>query len=230
MEPHPSLKKHTFKYTNEKPALKGDWDDCVWSKAPVVYVDHFYEGRSQHRPKVACKTLYDDDYLYLHFMVEDRYIISRVNEHQGRVFEDSCVEFFIKPSQGGGYFNFEINAGGKMRSSFVEDPTMVNGELKKRTFLPASWFEKVLIYHSLPSQITEEIKEEKEWHIEYAIPISLFEHYVGKLGSLKGQTWTANFYKIANLSSHPHFASWSLIEGEVLAHKPEYFGMIQFGE
>ena len=68
-----------------------------------------------HQPKVQAKAAYDDQYLYLIWKVEDKFVLARRMEHQQDVYRDSCVEFFFTP--GGdpkerGYFNLETNCVG----------------------------------------------------------------------------------------------------------------------
>ncbi len=37
------------------------------------------------------------------------------------IWKDSCVEFFVQPKPGRGYFNFEFNCGGAMLGSHITD-------------------------------------------------------------------------------------------------------------
>ena len=44
-----------------------------------------------------------------------------------------------------------------------------------------------------------------------------------------GVVWKANFYKIAENSTNPHYITWSVVENDKPDfHKPEFFGKIIF--
>jgi hypothetical protein len=45
---------------------------------------------------------------------------------------------------------------------------------------------------------------------------------------LSGQTWRANLYKCADLSSHPHWGAWAEIGERLDFHQPSRFGEIAF--
>ena len=53
------------------------------------------------------------------------------------------------------------------------------------------------------------------------------EQYVGRLCNLPGQTWRGNFYKCADRSSHPHWASWSPLGEPLNFHTPQFFGPLR---
>ena len=66
-----------------------------------------------------------------------------------------------------------------------------------------------------------------EWRLEYFIPFSLLEKWVGSLGLVLGQQWHANLYKCGDETSHPHWAAWAPVD-EFNFHLPRCFGTIQF--
>ena len=109
----------------------------------------------------------------------------------------------------GGYFNFEINCGGALLSYYIEDPTRTADGFAKFTRLSAEHGRRIRITHSLPSLVVPEHKGPKVWQIGCAIPLDVLEAYAGPLGPLSGQTWRGNFFKCADDSSHPHWASWA---------------------
>ncbi len=44
---------------------------------------------------------------------------------------DSCVELFLEPKPGRGYFNFEFNCAGTLMACHVEDPTRAGRRFQK---------------------------------------------------------------------------------------------------
>lgn len=227
-EPRP---EYTIRRAAETPALDGKWEGPAWNSVPALEIAHFYQpDRHDHRPETRAKVVYDDTGLYLHFRVDDQYVRSIETEYHGKVWEDACVEFFVEPKAGRGYFNFEINCGGTMLLSYKEDPDWEGDPLRAPGRVPWELAKQVEIYHSMPETVEPEIAEPVTWNVEYHIPYDIFEAYLGDLGDLPGQTWRANFYKCAENNSHPHWASWALIEKELNFHQPEFFSEIHFEE
>ena len=88
-----------------------------------MIVAHFHPRSSTHRPFTEAKVLHSDAGLHVHFRVMDRYVRVANAGFQAKVHKDSCVEFFVRPGGTGGYLNFEMNAGGSLLVSFIEDWT-----------------------------------------------------------------------------------------------------------
>ena len=154
--------------------------------------------------------------------------MAKHTEFQSPVWRDSCVEFFVQPRGSGGYFNFEINCGGALLSYYIEDPTRTADGFAKFTRLSPEHGGRIRINHSLPSLVVPERGEPIEWHIGCSIPLEVLEAYTGSLGPMAGQTWRGNFFKCADDSSHPHWASWAAIGEELNFHQPEYFAPLRF--
>jgi hypothetical protein len=79
----------------------------------------------------------------------------------------------------------------------------------------------------MPEIVEPEISAPTEWVLEFFIPLDLLEKYVGPIGEVQRQEWQANFYKCADGTSHPHWASWSPV-AEFDFHLPRCFGTIRF--
>ena len=209
--------------------LEEPWAGPHWQAGEEACVDHFHAASSPHRPVVRAKLMYDAANLYLRFRVEDRYVVAKHTEFQDPVWRDSCVEFFVQPRSSGGYFNFEINCGGALLSYYIEDPTRTADGFAKFTRMTAEHGRRIGISHSMPSLVVAERQEPVVWHIWLAaIPLDVLEAYAGPLRSLAGQTWRGNFFKCADDSSHPHWASWARIGVELNFHQPKYFGNLRF--
>ena len=184
----------------------------------------------EHRPTTQVKLLFDDEYLYVFFRVQDRYVRAVAEGFQGRVWEDSCCEAFLQSREDGGYFNFEMNCGGTLLLYHIRDHRRTPEGFADFTPVAAEEAAKMRIYHSLPSRVDPEIQEPVEWYLEYGIPLSLFEAYIGEAPRPAGERWRGNFYKCGDETSHPHWACWSPIGEELNFHCPEHFGVLQFAE
>lgn len=212
-----------------QPSLQGEWDGPVWSHAEVGELTHFLPQSSDHHPRVHFRSLYDDTGIYVIFHVEDRYVRSVVTTFNGPVCRDSCTEFFVQPKEDAGYINFEINCGGTLLAYYIEDSRQVVGGFKKMTELTPEDAACVRIFHSMPSIVDPEVTEPTIWINECYIPFTLFERYLGPLGAPAGQRWMANFYKCADSTSHPHWATWAPVTGKNF-HQPRYFAPIVFAK
>jgi len=221
---------YTIKRRETAPDPQLAWDDAYWADVNVAPIAHFYDSpnASDHRPQTDVKVVHTGDTIHLFYRVQDQYVRSVATKLNDMVCRDSCVEFFVQPRGQGGYFNFEINCSGTMLLYFVEDWTRVNGEFAKRSEVKADTASLVKINPSMPPVVEPEISDPIEWTMKYSIPAELFENFVPKLGDLSGQTWKANFYKCADQTSHPHWASWASIEGDLNFHQPEFFADIEF--
>ncbi|MBI3987082.1 MAG: carbohydrate-binding family 9-like protein [Lentisphaerae bacterium] len=213
-----------------RPSLKGQWDEAAWKNAEVLTLGHFHPKSSEHRPLVQAKLAWMEDGLFVFFAVKDQYVRCTRTDYQASVCCDSCAEFFVRPKPDRGYFNFEINAIGTLLLFYIEDSSRDPDEgFAGFTRVPWKLGKQVTIHHSLSGIVYPEIEKPTAWTLEYFIPFSLFEAYVGPLGELPGQTWMGNFYKCADQCSHPHWATWSPIGEKLNFHVPESFAPLKFG-
>jgi len=214
------------------PELAGIWDGEAWGPADTLEVKHFLPHSSNHRPRTQAKLLHSDAGLHVLFRVFDRYVRCASTGHQIAAWRESCVEAFLHPRPEKGYFNFEMTCGGSLLLFYVSDWTPRPLEGKQLTkFEPVGneLLDTIKVYHSMPRTLPEEIIEPVEWRVEYVVPWQLFETYLGPLGTIEGQAWRANFYKCADDSSHPAWASWSPLPSRGF-HQPAHFGQLVFEE
>jgi hypothetical protein len=222
------MSSYTIKRTATPPGLDGNWDGPVWGTADTGQISHYLPNSSDHHPKVAFRMLYDPEWVYLIFRVEDRFVRCVQTEFNGSVCRDSCTEFFVEPVAGKGYFNFEVNCGGTMLVYYIEDATRDGEGFVKSVALTPEDAAQVRIYHSMPQVVEPEITEPVTWYNELHFPLALLEKYAGNIGNPAGQLWRANLYKCGDETSHPHWGTWAPIEGESF-HVPQYFAPLVFG-
>lgn len=221
--------QYIVRRANQAPDLSPDSDLSTWNAAETIHVDQFRPEGSSHRPQTAARMLHRDDHIFVRFDVQDQYIRCVRDQYQDIVSRDSCVEFFLKPKPTPGYFNFEINCGGTMLLYYITDPTRAPDAFFTQ-FTPIPWrqAQHILIQSSLPKRIDLEITTPTPWQLTVSIPLNILESHAGPLAPLAGQTWQANFFKCADDSSHPHWASWSPITGQLRFHQPQFFANLQF--
>jgi hypothetical protein len=207
--------------------LTAVWEDPAWTGASTAEVNHFRPESTEHRPKTSVCLLHDDKAIHGVFRVEDRFVRCARTTFGSDVWKDSCVEFFAQPRPDSGYFNFEFNCGGAFLCYYIVNPERTKDGFKEFVRIPESIGSRIRVKSSLPQKIDPEITEPVTWTLQFSIPLSILEEYVGSIGPLTGQQWGGNLFKCAEEVSHPHWASWSPVD-EFNFHLPRCFGTIFF--
>lgn len=205
--------------------IDANWDKAQWKKIKAVTLDYHMGKDPKFLPKVQAKLMYDDKNIYGIFKVEDRYVRSVVQEYNGNVSGDSCVEFFFSPDSEKplSYFNLEINAGGTPLIFYISKPWDDFTKLGKEDI------DQIEIAHSLPEVVEPEISAHTTWTIEYRIPISMLKKHSNVTQPKKGTVWKANFYKTGSRTSNPNFLTWSFVDNpKPNFHLPQFFGTLKF--
>lgn len=209
------------------PDLAADWDGDSWTSAETAELYHFRPEGSAHRPRARVRLLHGVAGIRGIFEVHDQFVRSTRANYMDEVWKDSCVEFFMQPKPGAGYFNLEMNAGGAHLCLYIEDPERTADGFKKFTRLPPEVGCRIQVKSSLPKIIDPEIADPVRWQINFLVPFKVLEEYVGPLGEVRGQDWRGNFYKCADEGSHPHWGSWSPVD-VFNFHTPRCFGGLHF--
>lgn len=205
--------------------IDGEWDKLQWNKIPVIDIANYMGTLPKFHPEVKAKMMYDNENIYIIFHVNDQYVRCLAKDINGRVWEDSCCEFFFSPDSGfpERYFNLEMNCGGTplMHYNFIPRKGSKRLEIED--------IKKIEIAHSLPQIIDPEIGDKVTWTLEYKIPLAMLKKYSGVTNPEKGVEWRANFYKIAENNSNPHYITWSVVENNKPDfHLPQFFGKLRF--
>lgn len=210
----------------EKPlVIDADWNKPEWGNIKAIDIINPMGEKPLFSPSVKAKMMYDDDFLYVIFHVNDKYVNCKVTDINGPVYEESAVEFFFSPDPEfpDRYFNLEINCGGT--------PLMHYNDFSKKENRPLDSADimKIDIAHSLPEVVDPEIIDEVTWTLEYRIPVAMLKKYSRIEDPRPGVKWNANFYKIAEKGTNIHFLTWSLVDNpEPNFHLPRFFGKINF--
>lgn len=205
--------------------IDGVWDKPVWENVPALEIKQYMGNKPQFLPTTFAKLLYDEDHIYGIFLVKDKFVHCQVQEVNGHVSGDSCVEFFFSPDESKPmfYFNLEINCGGVPLMQYVTVPR------KEYCFLDESDISKVEIAHSLPKKVFSEIEEDITWTIEFKLPLKILAQNAAISHPRSGIKWNANFYKTAGTTSNPHYLTWSQVDNpKPDFHLPQFFGTLVF--
>jgi hypothetical protein len=207
------------------PSINADWNKKIWKDTQPIELKNYMGDKPEHFPDVQVKSRYDEKNIYVIFQVKDQYVKAIAKEIHGRVWEDSCVEFFFCPGPdiSKGYFNLETNCKGVFLLGYTKNS---NGD---RGLVDLEDCKKITIAHSLKMNAETEIMKPITWYIEYAIPLEMITKYIKIDHPAKGVQWRANFFKCADKTSHPHWLTWNQVVNPVPKfHMPEYFGILEF--
>lgn len=170
-------------------------------------------------PKVDFYIARSESKLFLSFFVSEKGIRGVETQDHEKVWQDSCVEFFVKVPSFSGYYNFETNCIGTMLAA----KRVSRSEFER---LPSEAMERIVRYTSFERGVPIEKKVgEFNWHLVIGIPFDIL--------SLDGKNLpdyiTGNFYKCGDETPYPHYLSWNPIETDTPNfHRPEFFGKLIF--
>ncbi len=173
-----------------------------------------------YKPDVNFTMAYTDNEILLKFEVTEQWFKAEKTETNQEVYEDSCVEFFVSPSDDRIYYNLEFNAigtclmgAGTGRNDRKRADPEVISKIRRKT--------------SAGHKTVSEKKGRFFWTITIAIPLIVFSRH--EIKNLTGKTFRANFYKCGDKLTVPHYLTWSPIGTENPDyHRPEYFGLLKF--
>ncbi len=215
---------YKVKKTTAPGEINADWNKTMWDETQGLHLENYMGERPEHFPKTKAKLRYDDDFIYVIFHVQDKYVKAVATETNGRVWQDSCVEFFFSPGEDveRGYFNFEANCKGVYL--FQIHPS----DGTKASFTKDE-YDQIVISHSISRDVTQESADPEIWTLEYKIPFAILSNYIEVDKPQSGVVWRANFYKCADKTSHPHWLTWAPVDHpKPNFHLPEFFGRLTF--
>ncbi|MBO5416955.1 MAG: carbohydrate-binding family 9-like protein [Clostridia bacterium] len=205
------MKEYNLKITNTAPT---DWseveraniDSYVWGGAERAYATY---GQLSY-----AKTGDEKSGLYIHLFCEEKNPVSIETQLDGKVYEDSCMEFFftMRDISAGdiGYINIECNSLGISRISFGEGR-------HGRVFLGELGIERFPISVNIGNE---------GWEILVFVPESSLKKIFGLSDISEDTVMRGNFYKCDENAGAP-FGSWSPIASPSPDfHRPESFGRI----
>jgi len=137
------------------------------------------------------------------------------------VYQDSCVEFFVRPDLTQPYYyNFEWNAAGTL---YLARRTGRNDAVHA----PAEVLGSVVALSSIGPAPIEEKPLEGPWTLNIRIPAKAL--WADGLDSWSGHRMAINVYKCGDGLQTPHYVTWAPISTEVPDyHRPEFFVPVQF--
>ena len=193
-----------------------DWDTALelgGARFDVACVN--WPETFPYAPLCSGRVARTKDALVVDFRVSGLDLRAQNTEDNGRQWEDSCVEVFIQDPDGAPYYNFEINALGKVLACYGPDR---HGRVAR----PAEEMKRIARFgHTVIPGPTGDLQGVQTWRVGVVIPFEL----IGVDPNNLPNSIRVNFYKCGDKTAHPHYLSWSPIDTpKPDFHRPEFFG------
>lgn len=173
-----------------------------------------------YKPEVKFRIAHTDDAIILNYVVKEESVRAKSDEDNKPVWADSCVEFFVSPTNDGPYYNIETNCIGTVLME-------VGATRFDREFVPKESIARIKRWSSLGKEPFDERVGECSWELSLVVPYSVFTK--SKLTPAIGMKMKANFYKCGDGLQTPHYLSWNKIDGKRPDfHRPDCFGTLVF--
>lgn len=158
--------------------------------------------------------------ILLKYYVRETWFKAEKTKTNQEVYEDSCVEFFVSPSDDGIYYNFEFNAIGTCLMG-----AGTGRHDRKRA--DSSVIDEIRRLASAGNSPVSEIQGDFAWTLTLAIPFSTLIYH--NMDVREGSIFRANFYKCGDKLKMPHYITWNPVGTEKPDfHRPEFFGSLEF--
>ncbi len=201
------------------PRLKGDdWKKALLEQGtPFAVANVNWPDAFPAAPSCQGKIGRTEQGLTIHWAVSGPDLRVQNLQDGGRIWEDSCCEWFIQlPDDAAGtpeYINIECNAAGILLAARGA------GRHERRP-LPQELLSQIVRVADVQG-LRNEVGGRWDWTLSLLVPYTVLGLDASHLpAQLKG-----NIYKCGDETAHPHFLSWSPVgTPEPDFHRPEYFG------
>lgn len=173
------------------------------------------------KPEVCFRIAHNGDNLFLQYSVHENEILGVVTEDNGKVWTDSCVEFFVSFDDAH-YYNTEATCTSRVLLGYRK-----YGEHAEHGSIDV--LKSIQRLASLGVNKIEKQEGDFNWNLTLIIPRSTY--WKSSIKTFDGIKAKGNFYKCGDNLSTPHFVSWNKIDTPKPSfHQPSFFGELEFGE
>ncbi|MBN1400206.1 MAG: carbohydrate-binding family 9-like protein [Anaerolineae bacterium] len=200
--------------------IDGRLDEAAWADAQAVSLLLADSGAGPRQETIA-RLLWDDDYLYVSFLCQDRDIWGITTERDQDIYNQEVVEVFVDADRDDrGYVEIEVSPLNAVLDLFM----LNNGTHRKGLW---DWnSEGLLTAVSVDGDPSRRESADRSWTVEMAIPMADFltaPHVPPEVGDV----WHLNLYRIDRGEDGDEYSAWSS-PGRINYHTPERFGCLVF--
>lgn len=173
-----------------------------------------------YKPQVEVRLAHTGSHLLIHYRVSEACVRAVASHDNGNVWEDSCCELFLSPTDDGTYYNIECNAAGTMLIG--AGAARANRERANQEVLNT-----VDRFATMGRMPFADIEGERTWQLCLSVPATALFHH--KLQSFTGLQAHGNVYKCGDKLPRPHFVSLFPVDvPKPDFHRPDFFGSMLF--
>lgn len=184
-----------------------------WNTIPELCIDVPYGTPADI--EAWAKLCWDETGIHVNLRAREEHIRCEETGPLAMICQDSCLEFFIRPTEAMNYFNFEFNpACGLYLGYGVDMPGLVRLAVQdeQAMFHPQSY------------------RTADGWGITFHVPFTFIQHFIPDFKAYEGLAFYGNCYKCGDFTVQEHYLSWNPIEPGVLCfHCPAFFGRMILG-
>lgn len=218
------MKQCSIARANDPVPLSDGIEGTPWAAASAIGINEFPWNTTDSEQSTVVRPLYDEETLYLQYLVEDKHSYAQTTDLNGSVWKDSCVEMFaiIEPQHRPYYMNLEINCVGTLRLGFGPDR-------HDRELITVDQAEAIRVETSIEGPTKEESPDDKGWWVAVALPFETLSVFTGiSISPSEGTIWRGNFHRLGG-KTNSQFAVWNSIDTtEPDFHQPSEFGCFVF--
>jgi hypothetical protein len=196
--------------------LSGDIVPEVYLKCQAIReLEYPWATNTFERQLTEVRAAWSDKYLYVHLWAKDSWVVAKETKAKGKVYEDDCLEVFLRPESQGPYWGWEVNALGTLLEYRVRG--WGDGPVELEHF----------DYQWKSSAQWKIRRHDAGFVLEIRIP---FLKDFGKVPS-RGEVWGATFNRLdLDRQGRQTLSTWSVLgPDKVWFHQPPGFGQIVFG-
>jgi len=219
----PPIPRYEVKRATSAIVIDGKLDDKAWESAsPAVSLQFLWDSQTGAKQKTAVRMLWDDQYLYVCYDLDDADITAQFLERDDPTYRDDAAEIFINPlpSQTGLYFGLEMNA-----RAILYDYLMYDSRYAMKRFN----MQGVKLATFLRGTLNARGDTDQGWSLEVAIPFVNFEELAKR--PTNGTIWKANLNRWDGVEPSRRMSIWSdPLQNRPAPHVPARFGELVFVE
>ena len=209
--------------TTEKIRIDGLIDETCWEDAPLATFLNM-DG-TPPRLKTEFRWLWDDEYLYGAFFVEDDHLWAKMTERDAYLWNENVVEFFINADGSSkSYIEIEINPLNTILDLFVLNKYNARRDIKQLW----NWdCDGLISAVQLKGTLNDDSDEDEYWTFEIAIPFAQI-YTAPNHPPLNGDVWFVDFCRGegAENPEKREYSAWS----PPAFHNPLSYGKMIFVE
>ncbi|MEI8095679.1 MAG: carbohydrate-binding family 9-like protein [Spirochaetales bacterium] len=196
--------------------LSGDIVPEVYLKCQAIReLEYPWASNTFERQLTEVRAAWTDKYLYVHLWAKDSWVVAKETKPKGKVYEDDCLEVFLRPDPQAGYIGWEVNALGTLLEYTVE-----------------GWGQGPVEYEHFDYKW----KSAAQWKVrrhDAGFVLELRIPFAKDLGQVpqRGDVWGATFNRLdLDRQGRQSLSTWSRLGPEkVWFHQPSGFGQLVFG-